>query len=182
MAAITSGSSYYTNSGLYQKFGTTIATPQTWGDYVAFGPNRVIEGVLTLTGLSTTAGTPSIINDVTVFPALPSGQLFVEKVEVVCETALTGGTSFNLGLIQLDRQTIPSGYGQGFIAAEVIATFDTAGKAVTYITGTSKAGSLIGSAPASATGPYYITAYNTGAVTGALRVRIFYHAIGGITQ
>jgi hypothetical protein len=71
MPAITSGSSYYTNSGLYQKFGTTIATPTTFGDYAMFGPNRVIEGTYSLVGLSTTAGTPSILTDVTIFPRSP---------------------------------------------------------------------------------------------------------------
>jgi hypothetical protein len=109
--------------------------------------------------------------------------LFIEKVELVAETALAGGTSFNIGLIQLDRSTIPSGYGTGFIAAEVTATFAAAGNAVTYVTGTAKAGTFIGSSAAAATGPYYLTGFNTGTyTTGVLRVRIFYHAIGVITQ
>lgn len=182
MSAITSGQAYSTNSGLYLKFGTTIATPTTFGDYAMFGPNRCIEGTILLTGLSTTAATPSIVADNTFFPALPAGQLFIEAVEIVAETAVTGGTSFNIGLIQADRSTIPSGYGTGFIAAEVIATFAAAGNRVYYTQGVAKGGTFLGSSAASATGPYYLTAFNTGAVTGTIRVRIFYHAIGVITQ
>jgi hypothetical protein len=60
-----------------------------------FGPNRVIEGLFDVTGasyptltLSTSAGTPTIISNTMIFPAMPAGQLFIEKIEVVCETAL----------------------------------------------------------------------------------------------
>lgn len=175
----------YMEMGLFEQFGTDKAWPETFGEYVMYGPNRIIEGLLDVTGasyptltLSTTAGTPTIISNTLLFPVMPAGQLFIEKVELVCETALTSGTSFNLGLIQLDRVTIPSGYGTGLIAAEVTATFDTAGKAVTYINGTSKAGALIGTGPTLATGPYLLTAFSTGTyATGKLRTRIFYHYI-----
>lgn len=177
-----------TTSNFFIQFGTDKAYPELFGEFVAFGPNRIIEGVLDLTGsaypagMSATAGTPTIISNTAFFPALPAGQLFIEKVELVCEVAAAGGTSFNLGLIQADRATIPSGYGTGFIAAEVTATFDTAGKAVTYITGTSKAGTFIGGAAASATGPYYLTAFTTGTfTTGRIRTRIFYHALSPMT-
>jgi hypothetical protein len=177
-----------TTSKLFLKFGTDKAQPESFGEFMSFGPNRIIEGVLDLTGagyttgMSTTAGTPTIISNTTFFPAMPAGQLFIEKVELVCETALTVGTSFNLGLIQMDRVTIPSGYGTGLIAAEVTATFAAAGNAVTYITGTAKAGTLIGTGPTLATGPYYLTAFVTGAyTTGKLRTRIYYHYVTPIT-
>lgn len=182
MAAIISGQEYFTNSGLLLKFGNTIATPQSWGDYAMFGPNRIIEGTINMAGLSTTAGIPSIVDDVVFMPALPAGQLFIEKVEVVAEVGLATGTSFNIGLIQMDRSTIPTNYGTALVNAEVTATLATAGMAQTYFQNTTHAGGLIGSSPASATGPYYFTAYTTGAYTGVIRVRIFYHAIGTITQ
>lgn len=175
----------YTEMSLFEQFGTDKAWPETFGDYVVFGPNRIIEGLFDVVGasyptlvLSTTSTAPTILSNTCIFPVMPAGQLFIEKVELVCETALVGGTSFNLGLIQLDRATIPSGYGQGFIAAEVTATFDTAGKAVTYINGTSKAGVLIGTGPTLATGPYLLSAYNLGTYSaGKLRYRIYYHYI-----
>lgn len=175
----------YMEMSLFEQFGTDKAWPETFGEAVTYGSNRIIEGLLDVTGasyptltLSTTAATPTIISNTCFFPVMPAGQLFIEKVELVCETALASGTSFNLGLIQLDRTTIPSGYGQGFIAAEVTATFDTAGKQVTYINGTSKAGVLIGTGPTLATGPYYLSAYSTGTyTTGKLRTRIHYRYI-----
>lgn len=175
----------YMEMGLFEQFGTDRAWPETFGEYVTFGSNRVIEGLLDVTGasyptltLSTTAATPTIISNTCFFPVMPAGQLFIESVVLVCETALASGTSFNLGFIQLDRLTIPSGYATSLIAAEVTATFDTAGKQVTYINGTSKAGALIGSGPTLATGPYYLTAHSTGTyTTGKLRCRINYHYV-----
>lgn len=180
---------YLDNFGLYNQYGTDKAFPDNWGEYQAWGPNRIIEGLLDLTGAaystgaSTSAAAPTIISNTSFFPAMPSGKMFIEKIEITAEEAAVGGTSFNLGLIQTDRATIPSGYATSLIAAEVTATFDTAGKAVTYITGTSKAGALIGTGPTEATGPYYLTSHNTGTFsTGKLRVRIHWHPIiPGIT-
>lgn len=179
---------YTTKSKLFLQFGTDKAFPENVGDYVMYGPNRIIEGVLDLTGsaypagLVTTGATPTIISNTTLFPSPPAGQMFIEKVEVVAEVAAVGGTSFNLGLIQVDRLTIPSSYGTAFIAAEVTATFATAGLSVTYFQNTAKAGGLIGSTPANATGPYYLTAFTTGTYsTGQLRFRIHYHGINPMT-
>lgn len=189
MAIITNTSSFKTNSGLYLKFNTVKTATSPWGDYVMFGPNRVIEGVVDLTQV--TSGNTLIVSDVLFFPALASGQLFIEKVEAVCETALTGGTTFSFGLVDSDRSTVPTNYGTAFINAEVTATFDTAGKAVTYITGTSKAGGLIGTAPAIQTpvapdlvNAYYLTVTAAGTYTaGKMRLRVYYHALDvAITQ
>lgn len=175
----------YIEMGLFEQFGTDKAWPETFGDFTTWGPNRVIDGLLDLTGasyptltMSTTAATPTIISNTMIFPAMPSGQMFIEKIELICETAATVGTSFNLGLIQMDRLTIPSGYGTGLIAAEVTATFDTVGKQVTYFTGVSKTGTLVGTGPTLATSPYYLTAFTTGTyATGKLRCRIYYRYI-----
>lgn len=179
---------YTTKSNLFLQYGTDKAFPELFGEYVMYGPNRIIEGVLDLTGsaypagMSTTGATPTMISNTAFFPALPTGQLFIEKVEIVAEVAAASGTSFNIGLIQMDRLTIPSTYGTALIAAEVTATFATAGLSVTYFQNTSKAGGLIGSQAASATGPYYLTAFTTGTyTTGQLRVRIHYHGRGPMT-
>lgn len=179
---------YTTGSKLFLQFGTDKAFPEQFGEYMSFGANRLIEGVLDLTGsaypagMSTSSTVPTIISNTAFFPALPTGELFIEKLEVLAEVASASGTSWNLGLIQMDRATIPSGYNQAFIAAEVAATNATAGALTTYQQSTSKAGSLIGSQAASATGPYLLTAYTTGTfTTGQLRIRIFYHARGPMT-
>ena len=160
-----------------------------FGDYVNYGANRVIEGRIDLTGasypanaMSATAGTPTIVSNTMIFPAPPTGQMFIEKIELVAEVGLASGTSFNIGLIQNDRVTIPSGYGTSLISGEVTATLATAGMAQTYVQNTTHAGSLIGSYPAAATGPYYLTAYTSGTyTTGIICVRIFYHGINPTT-
>lgn len=167
------------NDGMYIKYGTSLADPEVAGEFVSFAGNRIVEVLYNPVGASTTAGSPTILSDTEFFPS--GTGIYIERVEITAETALAGGTSFNIGLIQADRATIPSGYGQGFIAAEVTATFNAAGDYVSYTAATSKAGSLIGSSPASATGPYYLTAYNLGTyTTGSLRIRIYYHGIGTI--
>lgn len=179
---------FITNSKQFLQFGTDKAFPELFGEYVMYGPNRIIEGTLDLTGkgypalvMSTSSTVPTIISNTEIFPAAAAGVLFIEKIEVTAEIATASGTSWNLGLIQLDRATIPSGYGTGLIAAEVTATFATAGNLVTYFPGVSKTGTLVGSGPAVATGPYYLTAFTTGTyTTGQLKVRIHYHTINPV--
>lgn len=172
--------SWLNADGLYQKYGTDKATATTGGEFQNGGPSRIVEVLIDLTTLTSTA---AIQSDVVFFPAPPSGQLIIEKVEAYAETGAASGTSFSVGLIQTDRSTIPSNYSTAFINAEVTATFASAGAAVTYTTGVSKAGGLIGSSPANATGPYYITALSSGTYsTGKIRVRIHYRGIGTITQ
>lgn len=179
---------FITNSKQFLQFGTDKAFPELFGEYVMYGPNRIIEGTLDLTGkgypalvMSTSSTVPTIISNTEIFPAAAAGVLFIEKIEVSAEIATASGTSWNLGLIQLDRATIPSGYGTGLIAAEVAATFATAGNLVTYFPGVSKTGTLVGSGPAVATGPYYLTAFTTGTfTTGQLKIRIHYHTINPV--
>lgn len=180
--------SYTTNSKLFLQFGTDKAFLEQAGEYVSFGANRIIEGVLDLTGtaypagMSSTSTTPTIISNTVFFPSLPTGELIIEKVEVFCEVATASGTSWNLGLIQSDRATIPSGYGTALVSGEVAATNATAGAFTTYFQSTTHAGGLIATQPAVATAPYYLTAYTSGTfTTGQLRYRIFYHARGPMT-
>lgn len=86
-------------------------------------------------------------------------------------------------MIQQDQATIPSNYSTAFVNALINASTNAAGDLITLSAGSTSAGGLIGSSPANATGPYYITALSSGTyTTGKIRVRIFYHAIGVITQ
>lgn len=164
--------------GLFLQFGTDKATAETWGDYLSYGDNRVCEGLVDLTKLTSTA---QILSNTTIFPS--GTNWYIEQVQAVAETAAASGTSFSIGLIQMDRATIPANYSTAFINAEVNASMTPAGKKVTYVNGTSNAGGLIGSSPAAATGPYYITGLSSGTfTTGLIRVRIFYHGIGTISQ
>jgi len=166
--------------GLYRQYGTQKAVPETAGDYLSYGSNRVLEVVIDLTTLTSTA---AIQSNTTIFGTSASSQIIIEKVEVQVETGSTGGTSFSVGLIQSDRATIPSNYSTAFVNALVNASTNAAGDLLTLSTGSTSAGGLIGSQPAAATSPYYITALSSGTYTaGKVRVRIHYHAIGTITQ
>jgi hypothetical protein len=167
--------------GLFIQYGTDQTTVETAGEYALPGaPNRIVEVLINLTTLTSTAAIQS--NNV-IFPAPPTGQLFIEKVELVVETASAGGTSFSVGLIQMDRATIPTNYSTAFVNALINASTNTAGDSITMTAGSTSAGGLIGTQPANATGPYYITALASGTYTGgSVRVRIYYHGIGTITQ
>jgi len=192
MAIITNTQSFKTNSGLYLKFGTFKTATNPWGDYVAFGQNRVIEGVVDLTQV--TAGNTLIVSDTTFFPSLPTGQLFIEAAEMVVETALVGGTSFSFGLVDSDRATVPATYGTAFINAQVLTGFALAGSRVYYTGGTNattSAGSLLGAAAAVQTpivpdlqNGFYLTVTSAGTYSaGKVRLRVFYHALDvAITQ
>lgn len=183
---------YLTKSNLFLQFGSDKAFPELWGEYVSYGPNRIIEGTLDLVGtgypagsVSSTSTTPTIVSNTEIFPGSSTssgigtaGAMFIEKIEICCEIATASGTSWNLGLIKMDRTTIPSGYGTSLISGEVAATNATVGTITTYTNGGTHAGSLIGSGPAIATGPYYLTCYTAGTfTTGQLKVRIFYHTL-----
>lgn len=189
MAIITNPNAYKTNSGLYEKFGVGKMGPQTWGDYVNFGANRVVEGVVDLTQV--TAGNTLIVSDVLFFPTLASGQLFIEEVQAVTEVAATGGTTFDFGLIDTDRATVPSSYGTAFISAQAIAGVNALGKKIVYTTGVTSAGGLIGSGaavqtpiPTDLVNGYYLTVSAVGTFTaGKIRLRVLYHALDvAITQ
>lgn len=176
---------------LFLQYGTDKTTTENAGEFALPGyPNRIVEVSLDLTTLSTS--TASIISNNLIFPAPPSGQLFIEKVELSVETGATSGTSSTLkvGLIQMDRATVPTNYDHAFINAETNTQMATAGDLLLYAgtdslpAGSTKGGILIGSSPANATGPYYLTAQAGTAVftAGKVRIRIFYRGIGTITQ
>ncbi len=167
--------------GLFLQFGTDKTINENAATFSgADTPNRITEVFIDLTTLTSTA---AIQSNTTIFPAPPAGQMFIEKVEVVVETASAGGTSFSVGLIQMDRATIPSNYSTAFVNALVNASTNAAGDLVVLSTGVTSAGGLIGSQPANATGPYYLTALAAGTYSaGKVRVRIFWRGIGAITQ
>lgn len=164
--------------GLFLQFGTDKANPETAGDFLTYGANRQVEVLIDLTKLTSTA---AIQSNTTIFP--DGANLYIESVEAVAETAAASGTSFSVGLIQMDRSTIPANYSTAFINAEVTANMTPAGKKIVYYQNTTNAGGLIGSSPSATTGPYYITALAAGTfTTGLIRVRINYHGIGTISQ
>lgn len=190
MSVIAEPNTYLTNSHLLLKFGTQKAVTSPWGDYVMYGPNRVVEGTVDMT--TVTAGNTLIVSDTVFFPALAAGQLYIEQVEAIVETGLAGGTSLSLGLIDSDRATVPSGYNAAFITTDTnLGGTVAAGTKITYTKATSGVGSLIGSSAAVQTpvtpdlvNSYYITCTSVGTYTGGkIRFRIFYHALDvAITQ
>lgn len=166
--------------GLFVQFGTDKTATEQGGEFKMFGPNRIVEVRIDLTTLTSTA---AIQSNTLFFPSPPTGQEYIEKVELTVETASAGGTSFSMGLIQHDRSTIPSNYSTAFVNALVNASTNAVGDLITLTAGSTSAGGLIGSSPANATGPYYITALAAGTYTGGIiRARVYYHGIGSITQ
>lgn len=169
--------------GLFLQYGTDKTVPETAGDFLSYGANRIVEGTILLTSLSTTA---IILSYTTLFQAPPTGQMYIEAVELIVETAATTSSSatLDLGLIQTDQATVPSNYGTAFVNALAQTALTPAGVKLTLVNGSTGAGGLIGSSPANATGPYYLTAATgTGTFTaGSIRYRILYHADGVITQ
>lgn len=165
---------------LFIQYGTDKTVNEAAGEYRMPGPNRIVECRIDLTTLTSTAAVQS---NTLLFPAPPSGQLYIEKVELTVETASASGTSFSMGLIQMDRATIPSNYSTAFVNALINASTNAVGDLITLSTGSTSAGGLIGSFPANATGPYYLTALSAGTyTTGVIKARIYYHGVGSITQ
>ena len=170
--------------GLFIKYGTDQTIPEVAGEFALPGfPDRIVEFTIDLSTLSTS--TASILSDNLIFPAPPSGQMVITKAELFVETAAasSGSGTLNVGLIQMDRATVPTNYDHAFINTETTAHM-TLGANITYTNGSSQAGILFGTSPANATGPYYITAQAGTAVfqSGKIRVRVYYRGIGTITQ
>lgn len=179
--------------GLYLEFGTTKSTVQDVGEYTGHDGRSVVEIGLDLTTLTTT---PTIISQTLFFPpaggtsGANSNVWIIERVTLNVDTAVTGSSGLlRVGLIQDDRATTPTNYAQAFINSETIANMATVGDALLYVgadsipAGSGQRGILIGTTPAAATGPYYITANLTSGTftAGKVRIRIFYRAITGAT-
>jgi len=187
-----SSGSWTNSDGLYLQFGTAKATAEVGGEFLMYGPNRIAEVLINVGTMSTAAATASSPISNTLF--FPEGQnLFIEKVEVVTEVA-TSATSgaLNIGLVQDDRTTVPTGGASAFVAAATTTAFTTAGTIVSYSVGSNSVGGFVGTynsqwnTNTSGTNSVggYVTAYQSGtsSATGQLRVRIYYHGVGTITQ
>lgn len=188
-----SSGNWLNGDNLYLEFGTTKSTVAPWGDYDMPGGNRVIEGLITCGSLNA-FGTVTIVSGQPFFPAAGgtsganSNSWFIEKVELIAETAMTTTSSptLSIGLIQVDRLTTTNVGGTVLVNAEEAADLST-GAIITYTNGSEEAGSLVGTVMSSTimgTGPYYITATlgTANAAAGSIRVRIYYRGIGTITQ
>ena len=201
--------SWLNTDGLLQEYGTQKSNPRQGGDYLNFGTNRVMEVVIDLTSLSTTAQ----VQDTNLF--FPAGyNSYVEKVEVEVDVAGTssGSATLSVGLgyfsgstygtiTTLSESSTSSGVGTtsysgsypgittisdtAFVNAMALSgVLDSAGLLTTLIHGSTGAGGYIGAQSTSTTHPNYITAkYGTAAFTaGIARVRIFYRGYGTIYQ
>lgn len=154
------------NSGLYQKFGVEQTTPMAGGEYKTYGEFREIEVKIDLTKLTTTSAIIAGSDDI----FFPTG-FMIEQVELIVETAATGGTTLDIGLIRTDRTTAID--ATAFVAAEVLATLTPAGKKVVYTQGVSKAGTLVGGTTAQI-GQITARANTTAFTAGVVTVRIKY--------
>lgn len=161
---------YLDPDGLFRQFGTDKAIPTTAGDYVNYGDQREIELTIDLTTLTTS---PVIQANTTMFPT----NVFIEQVIVDSEVSATGGTSFSVGLVQMNRSTVIS--NTQFLATVPIADHTTAGQRKSYSVGVTGVGVGVGTTNAT---QGYITALAAGTYTaGTVKVRIFYRGIGTIS-
>lgn len=152
--------------GRYLKYGPDKATPVKWGEYKTFGEHSIIEGTITLTGVTTGS---VILADVQI---VPKGAR-IEEVEVVDETASTGATAvLNIGLIRTDRTTVYD--ADGLVALLPLASVDTAGEKTVLRVGSTFAGALIGTTLAN--NGYLVADWDTAAFTaGVIKVRVKYY-------
>lgn len=165
--------SWRNNDGLLLQYGTEKAIPTTGGDFRSPGELRVVEVQIDLTKLTTS---PQIADNAkTTF----FGQdMFIEQVEVVADVAATGGTSFSVGLLDLDGSTVLS--NTAFVNAALLATVDTAGEKTVLTKGSTGAGAYIGGTSAK---PGYISALAAGTFNaGKVTVRIKYRGVPPITR
>ena len=177
------GVNFFDADGLLRKYGTSKAIANRGGEYKTYGDVRELEFKIVFgtasafgsTTVGTVATTDVIQSDQVFFPA----SVFLEEVTVEVAEACNTLTSVSVGMVQTnDRSTLIGANGAGFVSALVQASIDTAGKRVTLITGSTSAGSLIGTVPISAASAFrgYVTARFAGTqgTTGCLIVRIKY--------
>lgn len=168
------GGNWLDPDGLYRQYGTSKAVPTTNGDYLSYGEFREIEFTIDLTTLTTS---PAIMGNTTFI----GSNVFIEQVEIDTEVAATGGTSFSVGTMRLDRSTVVS--NTSFVNAALLATHDANGEKTILTGGSTGAGGLIGTTTSFTDNGAYITALCAGTYTaGRVKVRIKYRGIGTITQ
>lgn len=151
--------------GLNVWFGTAEGQAQNSGEVRSPGDLRIVEAVITLTDLTSSAA--FIDTHVTI----PTGAR-IEQVEIVTLTAATSGGSatLNIGLKGTDESTNVS--DTALVNAAALTTHDTAGEKTTLTVGSTGAGTSIGAVTSSKN---YITAkYGTAAYTaGKVLVRVY---------
>lgn len=196
--------SWLDNDGRFIQYGTQKTIPDPAGDYLNYGSERVIEVLIDLTSLTTTAQVQSMT---TFFPA--GYNIFIDKVEVVSDVASANGTSFSVGLGYFSGSTyanitnntetataagvstqantgsypgITSISDTAFVTALINSQTNTTGDLVTIVASTATyAGAYLGTTSTTTTHPNYITAKAAGTYTaGLMRVRIFYRGYGTI--
>lgn len=159
---------YWLNSdGLDVAFGTSEATVGRAGDYRTNTGVRIYEFAINLVDVTSAV---AILDHRSVFDK----GAFIEKVEVETTTAVTGtNATLNFGLIRSDQTTELDYDGLGKAAALTTAAMATKGTILTFITGTSNAGALIGTTLAN--NGWLVADWDTAAFTaGRITVRISY--------
>lgn len=168
------GTNFFDGDGLLRKYGTTKAIPNKGGEYKTYGDVRELEFKLDISTLTTTATT---ISDQVFWPK----GVFLEEVTLECQTAFATSTSFSVGLLQSnDRTTSVSDTAFVNALTSASGSLDTAGKRVTLVTGSTSAGSLMGTVPIAANAAFsgYVTAKIAGSAgTGIILVRIKYRPV-----
>lgn len=137
------------------------------GEYPGAGANRTIEVEFNAAGLSTTAGTPTLIGKPWII--VPRNSV-IESVEIISETAFVGGTSINVGLQRFNGTELDH---DGLVAALPIANLNVNGEKNVLTAGVTNAGALVGTETLY---PGYIDVYAAGTFTagrGVLRVNIY---------
>lgn len=161
-------STWYNADGLFIKFGTAEGwSAHEGGVYNAVGPHRVVELVIDLPKLGSSA---AVINDVIMVPA----GYKIEQVDVI---TLTGATSANnsatltVGFKKLDRTTELD--HDGVLATLARSNIDADNEHVVLRAGDSGGeGALVGGAPLSEAG-LFCANYGTEAFTaGKVKLRV----------
>ena len=159
---------WFNNDKLNIKYGVEKTIPQKGGEYVTYGPERMVEIKLTLADLTES----EVVQSDTIF--FPKG-VRVNKVEVITNTTAATGVAIDVGLIQQDRSTEVD--YQGFLKAFPLASMSAAGETITLTpdNGATGIGDLIGTTTANSG---FITASRTTSTaftTGVIYVRISYN-------
>jgi hypothetical protein len=163
---------WFDTDGLLRKFGVTKAVPNLAGEFQTLGALREVEVKIDISTLTTTA---SIISDQVFWPK----GMFLEEVQVEVQTAVATITSFSVGLIQ-DNDRTTSISDTTFVNAVATATVNAAGNKLTLVTGSTGAGTGIGTAPIAAGAAFtgMLSAKIAGSAgTGIVIVRARYRAV-----
>jgi hypothetical protein len=192
--------SWVDNDGLVRQYGTQKAVAETGGSYNFDGPNRVDEFVIDLSTLSTSHAT--IVSLTSKFPSMAN--YYIEKVEVIAEVGMSTASSPTLSVgvcndnllggsatvympdgSTIATATVPSNGATAFVSAAAASTLSSAGDLLTLTKSSTAAGNYVGDYEdtTNLTSPMYVTAtLGTATATGIIRMRVWYHGVGTISQ